>query len=489
MPRPNLLLIMSDQHNPHIMGCTGDPLVRTPNLDRLAASGVLFERTYCAGPLCVPSRMSFMTGQFPNDLRIWTNGGVLSSDTPTFAHALSLADYDTMLCGRMHFVGPDQHHGFKRRLVGDVSGAMIGNGREMFGGIWNRAGCGQDYRSLLPDAVGPGWATYPEFDRHVTDRACEVLRQQSAADDDTPFAMVVGYLLPHNPYVCPRELFDEYMDKLEGKVVHEEHAGDETPALASLRQTRGTANITPEMARRARAAYLGLTTVLDQNIGQILDALAETGLADNTAVAYTSDHGDQAGEHGLWWKDTFYDGSAKVPMIWSCPSRFATGVRVPQVTSLLDIAPTLTDLAEATPLPAARGSSLRTFLETGTRPADWPDIAFAETYAREQRPARMICSGDWKLNLYHGYDHPQLFNLREDPTECQDLGRDAEYANIREELLARVRDGWSGEWIERTEEELRGQQQMVRQWHATIKLEENERWPMPPNINVRNPGT
>ncbi|MBT3375448.1 MAG: sulfatase-like hydrolase/transferase [Lentisphaerae bacterium] len=486
MPRPNLLVIMSDQHNPHIMGCTGDPLVRTPNLDRMATSGILFERNYCAGPLCVPSRMSFMAGQHPNDLRIWTNGGLLPSDTPTFAHALSLAGYDTMLCGRMHFVGPDQMHGFRRRLVGDVSGAMTGSGREMFENVWNRAGCGQGYASLLPDAVGPGWATYPEFDRHVTDRACDVLRQQGEGNGDTPFAMVVGYLLPHNPYVCPRELFEEYMDQLEGQTIQQEQARDEHPALASLRRTRGTANITPEMARRSKAAYLGLTTILDQNIGQILDALEENGLAENTIIAYTSDHGDQAGEHGLWWKDTFYDGSVKVPMIWSCPSQLAAGVRVPQVTSLLDIAPTLTDFADAPPLPSARGSSLRSFLESGVAPPDWPDTAFAETYAREQRPARMICSGDWKLNVYHGYEHPQFFNLRDDPGEDVDLGQNADYAAIREELLAKVTHDWSGERVERTEQAIREERQLMGQWNNAVAPEENERWPMPPGCNYRD---
>ncbi len=488
MARPNFLIIMSDQHNPRVMAHTGDEFVRTPNLDRLAASGVSFGNNYCAGPLCVPSRMTFLASQYPTDIEVWTNGGVLSSDVPTFAHPLSLAGYETTLCGRMHFVGPDQHHGFERRLVGDVSGAMraIPSGR--FEEVWSPAGCGQRYEGLLDDAVGPGLALYESYDRDVTERTCRFLEEHSGqSGDDRPFCLVVGMLLPHNPYVCAKELFDEYMDKLPAPENVGVFPDDEHPAVRELRRYRGTDRITPEQARRAQAAYYGLVTTTDQNVGRIMDALAEAGLAEDTVFMYTSDHGDMAGEHSLWWKDSFYEGSVGVPMIWSCPSRFQQNARPDAVTGLLDVGPTLTDLAGADPLPGARGHSLVPLLESDGDAADWPDTAFAETYAIGQRPARMLRSGRWKLVVYHGSEHPQLFDMVADPDETNDLGTDPEYAEIRRNLTDLVTDGWSGDWIERRVDQQAAEIKLTRQAAAQKKDGESEVWAMREGMNVREP--
>ena len=482
MTRPNLLVIMSDQHNPHVLGCAGDPHVRTPSLDRMAAGGVCFDNTYCAGPLCVPSRMSFVTGLFPHDLEIWTNHGVLPSNVPTFAHALSLADCQTTLCGRMHFNGPDQNHGFERRLAGDVSGAAEAGPKGLFEGVWNRTGCGQTYRSLLPDAVGTGQASYAAYDAMVTERARQFLREEVEA----PFCLVVGFLLPHNPYVCPQDLFEEYMDKLPQLSV--ELPADEHPAVQALRATRGTGDITPEMTRRARAAYYGLATLMDRNIGRVLDALDEAGLADSTAVVYTTDHGEMAGEHGLWWKDSFYEGSVRVPMIWSWPGRFREGHRVDAVTSLLDIAPTLLELGGAEPLPGQRGHSLTGFLDAERQPGSWPDTAYAETCAHGQRPARMLRTGRWKLNVYHGHHAPQLFDLQADPGEATDLGSDEALRGVREELTARACDGWSGADVERREALNRQRADLTKRWRSDRGVRDSELWHMPAGCNHRDDG-
>jgi len=487
MARPNLLVIMSDQHNPHVAGYAGESLVRTPNLDRLAARGVTFEQTYCPGPLCVPSRMAFVTGLYPRDLGIWTNGGRLDSDTPTFGHQLSLAGYETTLCGRMHFVGPDQQHGFDRRLVGDVSGAMEGRPEGgMFEGVWDPAGCGQGHRSLDDAAAGAGVASYAVYDDSVTERACRFLQDRGQGGEEQPFCMVVGFLLPHNPYVCPTELLEEYMDKLAGWTPPEACPPGEHPALVSMRRTRGVENITPEQARRGRAAYFGLVTLLDRNLGLIMEALAEAGLTDDTVVAYTSDHGELGGEHGMWWKDCFYDGSVKVPMLWSCPSRFRQGRRVNAVAGLLDVAPTLLELGGADPLPGQRGASLLGFLDSDREPADWPDAAFAETWAREQRPARMIRAGKWKLNVYDGYEAPQLFDMEADPGETNDLGADKRFADVRRELLERVLAGWAGSWQDgRDFSPSPEQAEIARRWREAGPHGECERWPFPTGCNVR----
>lgn len=485
MKRPNIVLIMSDQHNPHVMGCAGDPYVQTPNLDRMAGGGVRFSQNYCAGPLCVPSRLTFLTSRYPSDIEVWVNNAALPSHTPTFAHQLTLAGYETTLCGRMHFVDADQNHGFQRRLVGDVSGAMRGAGGEMFEGVWNTAGCGQSHGALMHDAVGPGTATYEVYDRAVTARACQTLHEYAEATGEQPFCMVVGMLLPHNPCVCRKNLFDYYMETLPDPELGA--PPDEHPAVGSLRGTRDTATITLDEARRARAAYYGLVTVLDENIGAILNTLDETSLADDTVFIYISDHGDLNGEHGMWWKESFYEGAASVPMLWSWPGAFRAGAEVDAVTSLLDIGPTLADLAGAEPLPERRGSSLTGYLYPDGDTAGRPDAAFAETYALGQRPARMIRTDRWKLNAYYGYEDCQLFDLQADPGETHDLGRDPAYADVRRELRERVMEGWDGDHIEARHRLRVAELTVTQQWRSRGGAQCSEIWQMPAACNVREP--
>jgi len=483
--RPNLLVIMSDQHNPHVMGCAGHKIVQTPRLDAMAGEGILFRHNHCSTPLCVPSRMGFMTGQHPSDIQVWTNGCLLDADVPTFAHSLSLAGYETVLCGRMHFVGRDQHRGFERRLVGDVSGAMRRTGH-LFEDKIPQAACGQQVAGIGPDAVGPGHSTYFVYDQHVTRRAVELLRERDRKGADRPLALVVGFLCPHNPFVCPKPLFERYMDQV---AAPEEAGGCPAslhPALVKLRQARGIDRITPEMHRRARAAYYGLVTSLDGFIGEILDALRATAFGRDTAVAYTTDHGEMAGEHGMWWKENFYSGATGVPLIWSWPARFRKGATVDSVTSLLDIAPTLLSLAGAKPLPNPAGRSLEPFLLPEGDASTWPNEAFAETYIRhpQQRPARMIRRGRWKLNVYHGHERPQLFDLDADPGERRDLGAEPAFADIRSELLARVRQGWDPDAVERIVATRRAGRGIIRQWHNAVKLGESDVWSMPKGSNV-----
>jgi len=485
MHRPNIVLIMSDQHNPHVMGCAGDPYVRTPNLDRLAAEGVLFENAYCAHPLCVPSRMAFMTGRYPLDLGIWTNAGILSSDVPTFAHALNAAGYETVLCGRMHFVGPDQNHGFAQRLVGDISGARTGGDmRTLFEGVWSWKANRQTADTLRDDAVGPGKATYEVYDADVVARACRWIEDRAAAGErDVPFLLVVGFLLPHNPYVCTRSLFEEYLETLPPPVPYE--TDDEHPAVIELKRTRGMHTVTLEQQRRARAAYYGLTTTLDANVGRILDALDASGLRDSTHVVYTSDHGDLCGEHGLWWKDSFYEGSVGVPLIWVPPQAGVRGWRVRAPASLLDVSASMVDLAGAPELPGARGRSLRPYFLEGGISSGAPDReVFAETFAGG-RPGRMIRLGRWKLCMWDGWERVQLFDLEEDPHETCDLGAAPEFAEVRRDLTARLRREWDPENV-RTRHALRmAEQDLVFRTGTPQGRVISERWPFPTGVNYR----
>ncbi len=213
---PNILVIMSDQHTATAMGCAGDPLIRTPNLDRLAVQGMRFSNAYCPSPLCVPSRMSFMTGRSPSRNRVWTNQATLSSTIPTWAHALSMAGYDTALLGRMHFVGPDQRHGFMERPIAEGTARHIG-APELGGPRYTRlshATAGQSRISF--EQAGRGNSFYQHYGSEVTDVACRFLNERS--DNPRPFAAVTGYLLPHCPYIGPREAFDYYYERIDTHV-------------------------------------------------------------------------------------------------------------------------------------------------------------------------------------------------------------------------------------------------------------------------------
>lgn len=471
---------MSDQHSPHVLGCAGDPVVRTPHLDRLAAQGVRFSNTYCPSPLCVPSRMSLLTAQQPSAIRVWTNACVLGSDVPTFAHALGAAGYETALCGRMHFTGPDQYHGFGQRLVGDVIGAYPGNGPN-FGHVpvatagMSRAGV---------EIAGPGRTSYQAYDADVTAAAVDYLCRHGAAGDDRPFCLLVGYVLPHCPYICPRPLFEEYYARVDVPQVPPDYLQRLHPAMQRWREQRGVDDLTDEQVRRARAAYYGLVTLLDANVGRVLAALAEAGLAADTAVVYTSDHGEMAGEHRMWWKMSCYEASVGVPLVWSWPGHVAQGRTVPAVTSLLDVTTTLLALADAPALPNGTGRSLNRFL-AGDDVPDWPDEAYADVPPAADVPAaRMLRRGPWKLVHHHGYEAPQLFNLAEDPDERDDRGADLSCRAVRDELLAHVRTGWSGEDIEAALDQREADRRLLLAWYRKQRPPDPIHWSIAPEYNV-----
>ena len=480
--RPNFLVIISDQHNPHNLGSGGDALVRTPHLDHLAENGVLFDNTYCAAPLCVPSRMSFLTGRHCSDIQVWTNGCTLASDIPTFAHGLGAAGYETILGGRMHFVGPDQRHGFERRLIGDVLSPFPGGSAPDLGHI-PMATTGQTYQAV--EVAGPGRTAYQAYDVAVTRACCDFLEEQAHRDTDQPFCLVVGYVLPHCPFICPRDLYEEYFDQVDIPRAPPGYLEGLHPAMRLWRQVRGVDQLSEEEIRRARAAYYGLVTFMDEQIGQLLATLNATSLADETAILYTSDHGEMAGEHGMWWKSSFYEGSVRVPMIWSWPGHLASGRRLPAVTSLLDVSATLLDLAGTGPLPQTAGRSLAGLLRDPASASAWPGLALAENYSGgQERPGRMVRQGKWKLNHYHGWDQPQLFNLEEDPDEFVDRAADPGAAEIRAQLLERALDGWDGDAIEAHLQGRAEDRKLLRQWGASAAFDPSDFWRAPVGCNV-----
>lgn len=487
-PRPNLLYIHTDQHSPHVTGCYGDSLVQTPNLDRLAANGALFTDTYCTSPICVPSRMAMLSGRHPYQNEVWTNEHILDSSIPTVAHAMGAGGYRPVLIGRMHSLGPDQLHGYAERLVGDHGPNHLGSPRGISRGVLDGT-AGPERVSLRKS--GPGQSAYQVHDEDVTAATVDYLNrlgvQKRAGMLEHPFSISVGLMLPHPPYVARAEDYERYRSAMTMPHKPEPFTDDLHPYLHWWRQHTGIEAVTEEEILRARASYWGLVHRVDVLVGQMLQALEENGFLENTLIVYTSDHGDMEGEHGLWWKHTFYEESARVPLLISWPGQIPAGQRCERVVSALDVNATILDALSCPPLPHSEGRSLLPLIDGKTEKPAWDDVAYCEYCTDQFGPPegafqRMVRQDEWKLCYYH-WQPPQLFNLKKDPDELHDLGRDPAYAQIRDELTAQVLKGWDPEAIIRRMEEKRADVEILQQWARHTGPEERYRWPLVPEMN------
>lgn len=437
MPRPNILILMSDQHTARLMGCAGAEFVRTPTMDRLASEGVRFRSAYCAHPHCVPSRASFMAGLQTYKMPCYDNGSSFRSDLPTWAHMLRNAGYRTIMNGKMHFVGPDFYHGFHEHI--NEHHCHIGGFR--WGEEKPDATAGRRYWADLHFEGDPVFERRMEGEQALVRDAAAFLRKEA---HEEPWCYTVGFSGPHYPQCCTRELFHSY----DGVAIPEPLGPEELNGRNQhWRRCWGFERFTDEETRAARQAYLAMITQVDMWMGEILDALQESGQADNTIVLYTADHGEMWGEHGLWGKQVFYDESAAVPLIVSGPGvrRNAT-VETP--VSLLDIYPTLRDLCSAGPWDVPLdGRTLAPALVDDKPLPETP--VFCEYDGPDTKgPERMVRLGALKLNYYH-HQGVELFNIDEDPGERRNLADDPAFRADRDRLLAILTDDWNPDDIDR----------------------------------------
>jgi len=467
--RPNILVIMSDQHAPNTMACAGDPVIRTPNLDRLAAQGMRFTNAYCPSPLCVPSRMSFMSGRYPSRNQVWTNQATLSSTVPTWAHTLGIAGYETALIGRMHFLGPDQRHGFMQRPIGEGPARHPGT-PELGGPRYTRlpqATAGQKRHSF--EYAGRGSSFYQHYDSDVTDAACRFLRKRS--DAEKPFAAVTGFMLPHCPYIGRKDLFDYYYERVSAA----SETGDEPACVQYMQETRNLhPAATEHQCRVARAAYYAMIEYMDSNIGRILDTLEETGQAKNTLVIYCSDHGDMMGDHGLWSKKVYYEQATGIPLIARLPGTTAPGSTCDSLCSLVDMAPTFTALAEA-PEMDVDGESLMTLLRGQNNPdrVVFSEVAEVNGWPNFESVGRMVRYGPWKLWQHQKIDSDPfptvLFNLANDPKEKHNLNSDSKHHETSETLQAYLTENWDPEWVINTVYQQMKDWKVLQTWGQQIQ--------------------
>lgn len=441
MQRPNILILMVDQFNGTLFPDGPAPFLHAPNLTALAARSARFANTYTASPLCAPARASFMSGQLPSRTRVYDNAAEFASDIPTYAHHLRRAGYQTCLSGKMHFVGPDQLHGYEERLTTDIYPADFGWTPD-----YTRPGERIDWwYHNLGSVTGAGTAEITnqlEYDDEVAYNATRKLYDLARGHDARPWCLTVSFTHPHDPYVARREFWDLYEDCLELQPkVAPIRFEDQDPHSQRLMLASDHAayDITPEQVGRSRRAYFAGISYVDSKIGEILDVLKRTRQDDNTIIVFLSDHGDMLGERGMWFKMSFLEGSARVPLMIAAPGLGAGRVDAP--VSTLDVVPTLAELAGidlGEILPWTDGESL-------------VDVAKGERsrgpvpmeYAAEGTISPMVGlrHGRFKLTLCEA-DPAQLFDLDADPHELTNLAADPSYAETLASMTTVARHRW-----------------------------------------------
>jgi choline-sulfatase len=439
--KPNVLVLMFDQLAPNALGCYGNSAVQSPTIDRLAAEGVVFDAAYSNSPLCTPARYCMMTGQLPSTTRGYDNAAYLASTIPTFAHYLRAGGYRTVLSGKMHFVGPDQLHGFESRRTPDIYPADFG---------WT-----PDWRTPLEridwwyhnmDSVtGAGVAEVTNqllFDDEVGYHAVRALHDLARSDDDRPFLLVASFTHPHDPYVTRQQYWDRYEHtEIPMPVVRDIPENDDPHSQrlrGAIEATKAT--ITDEQIRNARRAYYGNVSYCDDWAAKLLETLKFLQLHDNTVVIMLADHGDMLGERGLWYKMNFFEGSARIPLIVHAPSRYEAA-RVAAPVSLVDVLPTLLELAGITdePVEPLAGRSLAPLLEGG---AAGNRTVIGEYMAEGSvAPIVMIRRGSLKF-VHCPVDPDQLFDLSTDPNELMNLAGDVTFASVVSDMRAEVSKRW-----------------------------------------------
>jgi choline-sulfatase len=438
--RPNILLVMADQLAAAHLPAYGNAVVQAPRLSGLARDGVVFASAYCASPLCAPSRFSLLAGRRPSSIAAYDNAAELPAATPTIAHVLRAAGYETTLAGKMHFVGPDQLHGFEERLTTDVYPSDFGWTPDWRLPPGERLEWYHNTTSLLASRVAEA-AMQTDYDDEVCFRAVQKLRDLSLRDGARPFFLTVSFTNPHDPWEVRQRYWDLYDERsIALPSVGTIPRAEADPHSLRLRDMSllDERPLSDDEVRRARHGYYAAISYLDERVGELLDALTATGLDGSTLVLFTADHGELLGERGLWYKMSFLEGSARVPLIARGPGLAPRRVR--GAVSQLDLAATLADLAGADAEGAGfEGTSLAGAL---TGASAGPGEAIGEYLAEGvTAPAVMIRRGDHKYVRCPG-DPDLLYDLAADPGELRSL---AELPEGRE-LTAAFRAECDARW-------------------------------------------
>ncbi len=447
MKRPNILFLLTDQHDPAVAGFGGNTVVRTPHLDALAAKSVQFSSAVCASPLCTPSRMCLLTGKEVHHCAGWSNHWAIFPEHLTWPAHFAAHGYRTCLVGKMHFGGRDQMQGFQDRPYGDL---RHGLGHQpdplaMFPGYAaaRSAGVTEIPESLLQDVV-------------VTRETLAYVQEHAAGGDGRPWFVCASYSRPHPPFTAPGRYLRRYRDR-----VPPPEAGGMTPAEEFARaRAAGHADLKPEEIRRGREAYYACVEFVDACIGELLNGLREAGLMENTIIIYSSDHGEMLGNHAIWGKSVYYDRAIRVPLLLSGPGIALGGHCLDHPISLVDLYPTTCRLAG---LPVPEGLDGKDFSSVLAAPATAasPREAVCSAYyqygqaisfpapvpeSEPNRAWRTARSAHWKLVEVEG-GATLLFDLNADPEEKHNLADRPELTGRIEALRRELYRDFSWEQV------------------------------------------
>lgn len=446
--RPNILLLMADQLNPAFLPMYGNRIVKAPHLQALGARGTVFGNAYCNYPICAPSRYSMLSGRLPNSIDAFDNAAEFPAATPTLMHHLRQMGYSTTLAGKMHFVGPDQLHGYETRLVTDIYPADFAWVPDWTQGPRN-APTGISMRAVIESGICQR-SLQIDYDDETEFLAQQKLWDLARGARDRPFFLTVSFSHPHSPFTAPEEHWNRYRhDDIDMPQVGPLPLSELDKHSEWLYYSHGRDRYTvrPEHVHNARHAYYGMISYVDDKVGRLLDILDRSGLADDTLVVFTSDHGEMMGERGMWFKQCFFEGAVRVPLLVAGTGWSGTG-RVDELASLVDLMPTLLDVASGgrppEPCSPQHGQSLLPLAQGhGGAPrhviAEYSDMGVCA-------PCRMVREGSWKFIHTHG--HPvQLYDLASDPNELRNRSGEAALADVEARLQQLLLSGWDPETV------------------------------------------
>ncbi len=434
MQPTNTVIILSDEHNRDVAGCYGDKVARTPHLDRLARNGALFSNAYTNSPVCVPARASFATGRYPHQIGAWDSVSPYDGSVDGWGARLLSAGHEVVSIGKLHFRSSEDPNGFSREILP----MHVHNAVGWLTSLLRNPPVALEAAEEMARDIGVGETVYTRYDREVTARACDWITEAAGREHDKPWVLYVGLVAPHFPLIAPEAFYRLYDDaEIPPPRQYAQSERPRHPVLDALRNASDyDAGFDPERVGIARQAYYGLCSFMDDNLGKIVGAIAETGQSETTRIIYSSDHGDNIGHRGLWGKSVMYEDSAAVPLIVAGPD-LPAGEVVDTPVSLVDLHPTLMAFAGGQAQKAARdlpGTALTDIIRhpNGDRAVfseyhDWSSIT----------GMFMLRKGDWKLVRYPGYPS-QLFDLRNDPHEMVDLGTSPDHRDLAATMEAEL---------------------------------------------------
>ena len=446
--QPNILFVMADQLAPAFLPAYGHPVVKTPHLDALAGQSTIFDAAYCNYPICAPSRFSMLSGQLSSRIGAYDNGAEFPSSVPTLMHYLRAAGYHTALAGKMHFVGADQRHGYEDRLNTDIYPSDFGWSADwrMGTAAMPESPTGINPRSVIES--GPcARSMQIDYDDDTANLAVQKIYDLARAPEQQPFFLTVSFTHPHNPFVTTAEHWDRYR--------HENIDMPRVPAIPWERQDGHSRRlhylfrldeyrVTEEHTRNARHAYYGMISYLDDKVGMLVRALKSAGIWDRTLVVFTADHGEMMGERGLWFKQCFFENSVRVPLMLRMPGSSRAARRCALNVSLVDLLPTLLDLATDGKAPElvapVDGQSFAGMVHE--KQPGWPDLVAAEFTAEGAiTPCVMLKRGNWKY-IASLADAPQLYDLSTDAEELSNRAGEPGLASLEKTFRDDVGKRW-----------------------------------------------